>query len=263
MTTVGHRGRPQLRAHQPEARRPQRRAQRSQKEHRTRDPRRAEADPRHRARVRLRPAGLGQPARARSGTLTTLINEFAAKVAKVPGIADLETSEKAANPALSIRLNNDAAADLGINVQQVGATVRPLLAGDTVSYWLGPDGQNYEVNVQLPKDRPPARLRSRQSLLQTQQARTRRRAADGAAAPGRRHRRDDEPADHQAPGAAAARRALRQRRGPAVRRRQHRRRRRSSRNDRRCRPATASTSAARPRTCRSRSRRRSRRWASR
>ena len=38
-------------------------------------------------------------------------------------------------------------------MQQVGQTLRPLLAGDTVSYWLGPDGQNYEVNVQLPKDR--------------------------------------------------------------------------------------------------------------
>jgi hypothetical protein len=33
------------------------------------------------------------------------------------------------------------------------APVRPLLAGDTVSYWLAPDGQNYEVNVQLAKDR--------------------------------------------------------------------------------------------------------------
>ena len=86
-----------------------------------------------------------------SDTLKRLINEFADKVAKVPGIADMETSEKAPNPALSIRLNNDAAADLGISVQQVGATVRPLLAGETVTYWLGPDGQNYEVNVQLPK----------------------------------------------------------------------------------------------------------------
>ncbi len=86
-------------------------------------------------------------------TMTRLINEFAVKVAKVPGIADLEVSEKARTPALSIRLNNDQAAELGINVQQVGATIRPLLAGDTVSYWLGPDGQNYEVNVQLSKDR--------------------------------------------------------------------------------------------------------------
>ena len=84
--------------------------------------------------------------------MTQLIGEFAEKVAKVPGIADLEISEKAANPALSIRLNNDQAADLGINVQQVGATIRPLIAGDTVSYWLAPDGQNYEVNVQLPRD---------------------------------------------------------------------------------------------------------------
>src|SRR5450631_4484964 len=84
-------------------------------------------------------------------TLTALINDFALKVGKVPGIADMETSEKAANPALSIRLNNDAASDLGISVQQVGATVRPLLAGDTVTYWLAPDGQNYEVNVQLAK----------------------------------------------------------------------------------------------------------------
>jgi len=85
-------------------------------------------------------------------TMTQLIGEFADKVAKVPGIADLEISEKAAAPALSIRLNNDVAADLGITVQQVGSTVRPLLAGDTVSYWLAPDGQNYEVNVQLPRD---------------------------------------------------------------------------------------------------------------
>jgi hydrophobic/amphiphilic exporter-1 (mainly G- bacteria), HAE1 family len=86
-------------------------------------------------------------------TLSKYAEQFATKVAKVPGIADLETSDKAANPALSIRLNNDAAADLGITVQQVGGTIRPLIAGDTISYWLGPDGQNYEVNVQLSKDR--------------------------------------------------------------------------------------------------------------
>ena len=85
-------------------------------------------------------------------TLSRIAKEFADRAAKVRGIADLETSDKAANPALSIRLNNDVASDLGITVQQVGATIRPLLAGATVSYWLAPDGQNYEVNVQLGKD---------------------------------------------------------------------------------------------------------------
>ncbi len=85
--------------------------------------------------------------------LVVLANELKAKVAQVPGIADLELSEKTPTPALSVRLNNNAAADLGITVQQVGATIRPLLAGDTVSYWLAPDSQNYEVNVRLAKDR--------------------------------------------------------------------------------------------------------------
>jgi multidrug efflux pump subunit AcrB len=86
-------------------------------------------------------------------TLAQIIATLKERAARVPGIADLESSDKAANPALRVRLNNDAAAELGITVQQVGQTLRPLLAGDTVSYWLGPDGQNYEVNVQLPKDR--------------------------------------------------------------------------------------------------------------
>jgi hydrophobe/amphiphile efflux-1 (HAE1) family protein len=86
-------------------------------------------------------------------TLSSIMRDFQARVAKLVGIVDLENSDKAANPALSIRLNNAAAADLGITVQQVGNTLRPLLAGDTVSYWLAPDGNNYEVNVQLPKDR--------------------------------------------------------------------------------------------------------------
>ena len=103
--------------------------------------------------VRLRPADLGQPAGAGPGDADAADQRIRGQGrARCQGIADLEISEKAAAPALSIRLNNDAAADLGITVQQVGATVRPLLAGDTVSYWLAPDGNNYEVNVQLPKD---------------------------------------------------------------------------------------------------------------
>ena len=86
-------------------------------------------------------------------TLTALAMDLKSRMAKVPGIADLELSEKPANPALSVRLNNNAASDLGITVQQVGDTLRPLLAGDTVTYWLGPDQQNYEVNVRLARDR--------------------------------------------------------------------------------------------------------------
>jgi len=108
-------------------------------------------------------------------TLSKIAADFASRVAKVKGIVDLETSDKAANPALSVRLNNDIASDLGITVQQVGSTIRPLIAGDTVSYWLAPDGQNYEVNVQLPKE-----SRQLASDLGNLYISTNRRGADGS-----------------------------------------------------------------------------------
>ena len=69
----------------------------------------------------------------------------------MPGIVDLETSLKPGTPALSIRPNGDVASDLGLSVQRIGNALRPLVAGETVGYWLGSDGQNYEINVQLPK----------------------------------------------------------------------------------------------------------------
>ncbi len=148
-----HRRGPQLRADQPEARRPRDHATARRRRWSARSARRSRRSPASSSRS----ASCGRSSSTCSEpdpeTLSSIMRDFQARVAKVPGIADLETSDKAANPALSVRLNNAAAAELGITVQQVGNTLRPLLAGDTVSYWLAPDGNNYEVNVQLPKDR--------------------------------------------------------------------------------------------------------------
>ena len=83
--------------------------------------------------------------------LERISNEVLEKFAKIKGIADLESSLKANNPAITIKVNNEAASDLGLTVQQIGAAVRPFVAGDVISPWLGPDGQNYDVNVQLPQ----------------------------------------------------------------------------------------------------------------
>ncbi len=77
--------------------------------------------------------------------------EVMARLSKIKGIADLESSLKANNPAITIKVNNELASDLGLTVSQIGAAVRPLVAGDVIGHWLAPDGQNYEVNVQLPK----------------------------------------------------------------------------------------------------------------
>ncbi len=83
--------------------------------------------------------------------LERISNEVLDKFAKIKGITDLESSLKANNPAITIKVNNEAASDLGLTVQQIGSAVRPFVAGDVISHWLGPDGQNYDVNVQLPQ----------------------------------------------------------------------------------------------------------------
>jgi len=83
--------------------------------------------------------------------LATVANQVMKKIGAIKGIADLENSLMASNPAIVVKVNNELASDLGLSVQQIGAALRPFVGGDTTSNWLAPDGQNYEVNVQLPK----------------------------------------------------------------------------------------------------------------
>jgi hydrophobe/amphiphile efflux-1 (HAE1) family protein len=85
--------------------------------------------------------------------LTVISEELIGKLAKIPGISDIESSEKGANPAIAVRINNELASDLGLTTARIGSALRPLIAGDQISTWLGPDGQDYEVIAQLPKQR--------------------------------------------------------------------------------------------------------------
>jgi hydrophobe/amphiphile efflux-1 (HAE1) family protein len=73
------------------------------------------------------------------------------KMRSVKGVADIEYSQEGANPATIVKIDNEVASDLGLSVQQIGSALRPFVAGDQISRWLAPDGQNYDVNVQLPK----------------------------------------------------------------------------------------------------------------
>ncbi len=86
-----------------------------------------------------------------SDDLPGLLATIMAKVGAVPGIVDLEHSLQAANPAIIIKVNQAVASDLGLSVERIGSALRPFVNGDQVSNWLAPDGQNYEVNVQLPR----------------------------------------------------------------------------------------------------------------
>jgi multidrug efflux pump subunit AcrB len=86
-----------------------------------------------------------------SDALPGLLDTIMTKVGAVKGVVDLENSLQAANPAVIIKVNQAVASDLGLSVERIGSALRPFVNGDQVSNWLAPDGQNYEVNVQLPR----------------------------------------------------------------------------------------------------------------
>ena len=100
--------------------------------------------------------------------LARLSAEVQAKMRKIPGVVDLDSSLKAQKPTISIEPKRDIGSDLGIGVAQIGGALRPLLAGEAASSWRAPDDENYDVNVRLaPSDRNATEDLSRLMLAST------------------------------------------------------------------------------------------------
>jgi HAE1 family hydrophobic/amphiphilic exporter-1 len=83
--------------------------------------------------------------------LQRLAAEFERKLGGVSGLIDLESSLKASRPTLSLQIDRERAADLGLSVGRIGSALRPLIAGETVTTWQAADGENYNVRVRLPE----------------------------------------------------------------------------------------------------------------
>ncbi len=73
-------------------------------------------------------------------------------VRQVPGAVDIESSNQAAKPQVSVELKRELASDLGISVGQIAATLRPLLAGQAIGNWRAPDDQYYDVTVRVSRN---------------------------------------------------------------------------------------------------------------
>ena len=84
--------------------------------------------------------------------LERLAAELSARLKEIDGLADVTTTLDDPQPTLGIVIDREAASDLGVSLQQVGNTLKPMLGGQTVSEWTSPQGASRDVVVRLAKD---------------------------------------------------------------------------------------------------------------
>jgi len=64
----------------------------------------------------------------------------------------LESSYKPTSPTLDIIVNRELASDMGVSMASVVSTTRAMIAGEDAGQWEGPDGENHQVLVRLPRN---------------------------------------------------------------------------------------------------------------
>ena len=81
--------------------------------------------------------------------LERLNRRIVERLQHIPGAVDVDSTLKPDKPTLQIEVQREAAADLGLNVGNIGSQLRNLVAGQTVGNWRAADDQTYDVNVRL------------------------------------------------------------------------------------------------------------------
>lgn len=72
-------------------------------------------------------------------------------VRRTPGAIEAESGLEEERPEVRINVNRDLASDLGINPGSISGTLRAALAGQTVSQWEDPGGEQHDVIIRLPR----------------------------------------------------------------------------------------------------------------
>jgi multidrug efflux pump subunit AcrB len=91
---------------------------------------------------------LGNDAKA----LSKATDEFAAKLATIRGVVDIETSNKPGTPTFAVRLDSVAIRELGLSSRQIASSLRAFVNGEIATYWTAGDGEQVEVLVRLPEE---------------------------------------------------------------------------------------------------------------
>ncbi|HWS13615.1 MAG TPA: efflux RND transporter permease subunit, partial [Rhodocyclaceae bacterium] len=85
--------------------------------------------------------------------LQQVTDRIMAEAAKNPGLQGLDTDLKLNKPELSVEVDRDKAADLGVQVENIGRTLETMLGGRQVTRYKQ-EGEQYDVIVQVaPQER--------------------------------------------------------------------------------------------------------------
>jgi len=87
------------------------------------------------------------------GKLQSIIAQLRARMQNIPGVLDIDSTYEAGLPELQVKIDRQKAADLGVSVADIAATMRTMVQGDVVTRYR--EGQDtYDVRLQLDeKDR--------------------------------------------------------------------------------------------------------------
>ncbi len=81
--------------------------------------------------------------------LDRISRELTAAMAKIRGVADVETSLEKSKPELRVEFDRDRAGDLGLNVAPVAMTLRAALSGEVATTIEDAAGDTHDVRVRL------------------------------------------------------------------------------------------------------------------
>jgi hydrophobe/amphiphile efflux-1 (HAE1) family protein len=85
------------------------------------------------------------------GRLSTYAKKAEEGLANVPGAVDVDSSQRAGKPEISVHINRDKAADLGVRVADIGGALRLLVGGMKVSSYEE-NGEQYDVHLRAERD---------------------------------------------------------------------------------------------------------------
>ena len=87
-----------------------------------------------------------------SEALNQAANDLVARIKKIPGAVDVDTTVKPGVPAYAVKVKDSAMREIGLTAPQLASSMRAYVNGEIATYWTAPDGNQVQVLLRLPKD---------------------------------------------------------------------------------------------------------------